>query len=91
MGFPPGMVTFASAWQPEATEHEAAQLGVQIAVQFPVDLREAEVSLGHVQFQKSIFSDTKLLTKYALIIFILDLGYQIWNADAASETVPFAA
>lgn len=39
MGFPPGMVTFASAWQPEATEHEAAQLGVQIAVQFPVDLR----------------------------------------------------
>lgn len=49
MGFPPGMVIFASAWQPEATEDGAAQVRVQI-VQFPVDLSVAEISLGHVQF-----------------------------------------
>lgn len=48
MGYPPGMVIFASAWQPEATEGGAAQVRVQ-TVQFPIDPREADRSLGHVQ------------------------------------------
>lgn len=61
-----------AAW---SHEDGAAQPRVPIVVQFAIDLREAEMSLGHVQFQKPIFSDTKLLTKYALTTLILDLGY----------------
>lgn len=46
IGFPPGMVMFASAWQPEATEGGETQVRLQI-LQSPVDPRQAERSLGH--------------------------------------------
>ena len=43
---PPGVVIFASAWQPEATGGGAAHLRLPI-LQSPIDLREAERCQSH--------------------------------------------